>query len=113
MNTTPLEVREPTQWSNNLIKGKQVQLQQDNIMNFDNNLFTKTFFYQTLVGEPPLEISVVGIKVVTEDRETQQKYELLRILGRGQGDLFSKPLTIDNMTSLLKNTTQETYPFEI
>lgn len=51
--------------------------------------------------------------MVTEDIETQQQYELLRILGCGQGYLFSKPLTIDDMTSLQENTTQVTYPFEI
>ncbi len=106
-------MREPTQWSDNLIKGKQVQLQQDNIMNFDNNLFTKTLSYQTLVGESPQGISVANLKVIAEDIETQQQYEHPRILGCGQGYLFSKPLTIDNMTSLLENTTQVTYPFEI
>jgi len=82
-------------------------------MNFDNNVFTKIFFSQTLVGESPQGTSIADLKVVTEDIETQQKYELLRILGCDQDYLFSKPLTIDDMTSLLEKTTQVTYPFEI
>lgn len=57
----------------------------------------------------------LNLKVVAEGIETQQQYELLRILGcdYGQGYLFSKPLNTEDMTTLLKSTTETHYSFEI
>jgi diguanylate cyclase (GGDEF)-like protein/PAS domain S-box-containing protein len=57
----------------------------------------------------------LNLKVVAEGIETQQQYELLRILGcdYGQGYLFSKPLNVKDMTALLRTTTEVHYSFEI
>ncbi|MBL4764264.1 MAG: EAL domain-containing protein [Colwellia sp.] len=57
----------------------------------------------------------LNLKVVAEGIETKQQYELLRTLGcdYGQGYLFSKPLTTDDMTTLLRDTRSMNYSFEL
>ncbi|NQY87764.1 MAG: EAL domain-containing protein [Colwellia sp.] len=57
----------------------------------------------------------LNLKVVAEGIETKQQFELLRTLGcdYGQGYLFSKPLTTDDMTTLLKDTSSMNYSFEL
>ena len=57
----------------------------------------------------------LGLKVVAEGIETTQQNELLSILGcdYGQGYLFSKPLSVDDMTKLLSESTNTLSSFSI
>jgi len=57
----------------------------------------------------------LGLKVVAEGIKTQQQHELLRILGcdYGQGYLFSKPLSVEDMTNFLSTNTDKLNDFEI
>lgn len=79
---------------------------------FDVLKIDRSFIGRMTEGEQPLQIvrtiielaRVLGMDVVAEGIETPEQYRLLRQLGCrfGQGFLFARPMTAENVTTLLR-----------
>jgi EAL domain-containing protein (putative c-di-GMP-specific phosphodiesterase class I) len=79
---------------------------------FDVLKIDRSFVSRMTEGEQPLQIvrtivelaRVMGMNVVAEGIETFEQYRLLRDMGcrYGQGYLFARPMTVENVTQLLR-----------
>lgn len=79
------------------------------------NEMTSSYKDKALINAVISMSHALNLKVVAEGIETEQQLESLRNLGcdYGQGYLFSKPLSVEDMTRLLNDNPDVTYSFKV